>query len=134
MAVVNLKTGSYAKIKGLNGLLGGHDTASSALVILVGLFDGNLSVSSTENMRFKGAKQVSGTQNAEVETHASVMFAVQSGKTVNKIKFRISAVPGSGTGSVDIFEINLTGGDIKTFQNAGTYTINSVKITLREDI
>ena len=132
MAVVNLKTGSYAKIKGLSGLLGGHDTASSALVILVRLFDGNVSVSSIENMRFKGAKQVSGTQNAEVETHASVMFAVQSGKTVNKIKFARSEDGGSGP--VDIFEINLTGGDIKTFQNAGTYTINSVKITLREDI
>lgn len=130
MAVVNLKTGSYAKIKGLSGLLGGHDTASSALVILVRLFDGNVSVSSTENMRFKGAKQVSGTQNAEVETHASVMFAVQSGKTVNKIKFARN----SQSGLIDIFEINLTGGDIKTFQNAGTYTINSVKITLREDI
>lgn len=132
MAVVNLKTGSYAKKEGLNGLLGGNDTASSALVILVELFDGNVSVSSTENMQFKGAKQVSGTQNAEIETHASVMFAVQSGKTVNKIKFARSGV--GGTGPVDIFEINLTGGDIKTFQNAGTYTINSVKITLREDI
>src|SRR5690554_3115112 len=130
MAVVNLKTGSYAKIKGLNGLLGGHDTASSAVVILVNLFDGNVSVSSTENMRFKDAKQVSGTQNAEVETHAPVMFAVQSGKTVNKIKFARN----SQSGLIDIFEINLTGGDIKTFQNAGTYTINSVKITLREDI
>ena len=60
------------------------------------------------------------------------MFAVQSGKTVNKIKFARSGVGGSGP--IDIFEINLTGGDIKTFQNAGTYTINSVKITLREDI
>lgn len=132
MAVVKLKTGSDAKKEGLNGLLGGNDTASSALVILVELFDGNVSVSSTENMQFKGAKQVSGTQNAEIETHASVMFAVQSGKTVNKIKFARSGV--GGTGPVDIFEINLTGGDIKTFQNAGTYTINSVKITLREDI
>ena len=132
MAVVNLKTGSNAKIKGLDGLLGGNDTVSSALVILVELFDGNVSVSSTENMQFKGAKQVSGTQNAEIETHAPVMFAVQSGKTVNKIKFARSGV--GSTGPVDIFEINLTGGDIKTFQNAGTYTINSVKITLREDI
>lgn len=130
MAVVNLKTGSNAKIKGLKGLLGGNDTASSALAILVELFDGNVSVSSTETMKFKGAKQVSGTQNAETETHASVMFAVQSGKTVNKIKFARN----STSGPIDIFEINLTGGDIKTFQNAGTYTINSVKITLREDI
>lgn len=130
MAVVNLKTGSHAKKEGLRGLLGGNDTASSALAILVELFDGNVSVSSTETMKFKGAKQVSGTQNAETETHASVMFAVQSGKTVNKIKFARS----SASGPVDIFEINLTGGDIKTFQNAGTYTINSVKITLREDI
>jgi len=130
MAVVNLKTGSHAKKEGLRGLLGGNDTASSALAILVELFDGNVSVSSTETMKFKGAKQVSGTQNAETETHASVMFAVQSGKTVNKIKFARS----EAGGSVDIFEINLTGGDIKTFQNAGTYTINSVKITLREDI
>ena len=132
MAVVKLKTGSEAKKEGLRGLLGGNDTASSALAILVELFDGNVSVSSTETMKFKGAKQVSGTQNAETETHASVMFAVQSGKTVNKIKFARSGVGGSGP--VDIFEINLTGGDIKTFQNAGTYTINSVKITLREDI
>lgn len=132
MAVVNLRTGSEAKKEGLRGLVGGNDTASSALAILVELFDGNVSVSSTETMKFKGAKQVSGTQNAETETHASVMFAVQSGKTVNKIKFTRSGVGGSGP--VDIFEINLTGGDIKTFQNAGTYTINSVKITLREDI
>lgn len=132
MAVVNLRTGSEAKKEGLRGLVGGNDTASSALAILVELFDGNVSVSSTETMKFKGAKQVSGTQNAETETHASVMFAVQSGKTVNKIKFARSGVGGSGP--IDIFEINLTGGDIKTFQNAGTYTINSVKITLREDI
>lgn len=132
MAVVKLKTGSEAKKIGLNRLVTGMDTPGYALGILVELFDGNVSVSSTEIMKFKGAKQVSGTQNAEVETHASVMFAVQSGKTVNKIKFARSADAGSGP--VDIFEINLTGGDIKTFQNAGTYTINSVKITLREDI
>ena len=132
MAVVKLKTGSEAKKQGLNVLLAGHDTVNNALEILVELFDGNVSVSSTETMKFKGAKQVSGTQNAETETHASVMFAVQSGKTVNKIKFARSGVGGSGP--IDIFEINLTGGDIKTFQNAGTYTINSVKITLREDI
>ncbi len=132
MAVVNLKTGSYAKREGLRGLVSGNDTASNASEIQVELFDGNVSVSSTETMKFKGAKQVSGTQNAEIETHASVMFAVQSGKTVNKIKFARSGVGGSGP--IDIFEINLTGGDIKTFQNAGTYTINSVKITLREDI
>ncbi len=130
MAVVKLKTGSEAKKEGLRGLVSGNDTASSALEILVRLFDGNVSVSSTEHMKFKDAKQVSGTQNAEVETHASVMFAVQSGKTVNKIKFSRSVAGGL----VDIFEINLTGEDIKTFQNAGTYTINSVKITLREDI
>jgi hypothetical protein len=132
MAVVKLKTGSEAKKEGLRGLVSGNDTPSNAAGILVELFDGNVSVSSTETMKFKGAKQVSGTQNAETETHASVMFAVQSGKTVNKIKFARSGVGGSGP--VDIFEINLTGGDIKTFQNAGTYTINSVKITLREDI
>lgn len=132
MAVVKLKTGSEAKKQGLNVLLAGHDTVNNALEILVELFDGNVSVSSTEIMKFRYAKQVSGTQNAEVGTHSSVMFAVQSGKTVNKIKFTRSGVGGSGP--VDIFEINLTGGDIKTFQNAGTYTINSVKITLREDI
>lgn len=132
MAVVKLKTGSEAKRQGLDVLLAGHDTVSYASEIQVELFDGNVSVSSTENMKFESAKQVSGTQNAKVETHAPIMFAVQSGKTVNKIKFARSGV--GSTGPVDIFEINLTGGDIKTFQNAGTYTINSVKITLREDI
>lgn len=130
MAVVKLKTGSQAKMAGLWALVSGHDTASYAAEIQVELFDGNVSVSSTEIMKFRSVKQVSGTQNAEVETHTSVMFAVQSGKTVNKIKFKRTL----NLELIDIFEINLTGGDIKTFQNAGTYTINSVKITLREDI
>lgn len=131
MAVVNLKTGSEAKMSGLRGLVAGHDIVSNAVEIQVELFDGNVSVSSTEIMKFKSPKQVSGTQNAEVKTHASVMFAVQSGKTVNKIKF-VRPLP--DWTEIDIFEINLTDGDIKTFQNAGTYTINSVKITLKEDI
>lgn len=132
MAIVNLKTSYAVKINGLNEVLEGNDTVGSAEAIIVQLFDGSTSVSDTETVKFKSAKRVTGTENAEVEAHASVMFAVASGKTVNRVEFRKIIIVGQP--AVAIFSINLTSGDVKTFQNAGTYTINSIKITLREDI
>ena len=129
MAVLNITLSGRTKVEGLQELFEGSNNPNNAKEINVQLFNGSTSVSSIETVKFKQAVTISETQNAKIETYkAGVMFAVDNGKTVNKIIFSKTVDATTNT----MLDITLTGGDIEVFTSNGTFTINSVAFTLKE--
>lgn len=123
MATLQLKLGSTVKAIGIKGLSGGA-FGGNAETVYVKLYNSDTAISDEKTVLFK---VVESGENAYTQTQAGVMFAVDSGKTVNKIVFQRTI---SGN-KKNIFQILLSGEDAETFSFNGTFTINSVKITLK---